>query len=506
LRYASALARGRVNSAKLEDDWAFAPLPFDAAAVLDQAIAGDVAAVLAKLAPSSTGYAALQRMLVHYRELAAGGGWPVVPGEAKLKRGDKGPAILMLRQRLKAEGYLAADATGTGYDVAVEQAVKRFQVRHGLADDGRVGPGTYAALNLTAQERVDQIRANLERWRELPRDWPALRIEVNVPGATMTVFEKGEPTITMKTIVGAEEHPTPVMSARMVSVLFNPPWNVPASIIKNELLPHIKQDPGYLDKNHYVYTARGGIQQIPGPFNALGRIKFELPNAFDVYLHDTPSHPLFARPIRTLSHGCIRLEDPRRLALYVLNGQRGWTAKNDIDRAVDAGTTRRVMLSRSLPVYILYSTAFVAADGAEEFRDDVYDRDARLIAALTDRAAADRLAAMAPTAPPPTPPASEPSAATPPAPAPPASEPATSESPVSASPASDSAASVPPPSDSPISDAPSYDSPASAPSALTQPDSAPPTETATSAPAPTTAPESAAGPSQQAGRDSAPRE
>jgi L,D-transpeptidase YcbB len=396
LRYASALARGRVSSAEIEEDWAFPVPEFDAAAVLDQALTGDVAAIFAKLAPTSPAYAALQRMLVHYQALAAAGDWPIVPGDAKLVRGDRGPAIEALRQRLQAEGYLAVETAGIGFDLAVEQALKRFQERHGLAVDGRVGAGTYAALNMTAEARVGQIRANLERWRELPRVWPALRIEVNVPGAEMTVFEKDQPTLAMKTIVGAEEHPTPVMQARMVSVLFNPPWNVPASIIKKEILPHVKKDPEYLDKNHYVYTERGGIQQIPGPFNALGRVKFELPNSFDVYLHDTPSHPLFARAIRTLSHGCVRLEDPRRLALYVLNGQRGWTAKTDIDRAIDAGDTRRVMLSRTLPVYILYWTAFVAADGTEEFRDDVYDRDARLIAALADRAAAERVTAMAP--------------------------------------------------------------------------------------------------------------
>ncbi len=391
LRYASTLARGQVDSAELEEDWALARPDFDAAAALERAANGDAGAVLASLAPAFPGYKALQGMLARYEALAAAGGWSPVPGTTKLKRHDKGPSVAALRARLEAEGYdtgRAATAAQRAYfSPELEAALKRYQARNGLAPDGTVGPGTYAALNISAAARVEQIRANLERWRELPRDWPALRIEVNVPGATMSVIENEAEVLTMKTIVGAEEHPTPVMRARMVSVLFNPPWNVPASIVKKEILPHVRKDPDYLDKNHYVYTETGGMQQLPGPSNALGRIKFELPNSFDVYLHDTPTHPLFSRAVRTLSHGCIRLEDPRRLALYVLNGQRGWTENADIDRAVDAGTTRRVMLHRTLPVYILYWTAFVNAEGEAEFRDDIYDRDKRLTAALTAKVA-----------------------------------------------------------------------------------------------------------------------
>lgn len=406
LRYGEALARGRVSPAEIESDWAMPQPVFDAAAALDRAVSGDPAAVLAALAPADPAYTRLQAALQRYRAIDAAGGWRRVPDRGKLKRGDSGAAVAALRRRLAAEGFFA-DAAGKEFDGALEAAVKRFQAQHGIAVDGEVGRETYQALDVPAAARLEQIRDNLERWRELPRDWPATRIEVNVPAAWLTVFEDGEPRLGMRAIVGAEKHPTPVLRARMNAVLFNPPWNVPATIVKKEILPHLRRDQRYLERNHYVYVGargRSAMQQLPGPDNALGRIKFELPNEFDVYLHDTPSHPLFSRVIRSLSHGCIRLENPRELALYALaGGKASWTL-DDIDGAIAQGGTRHVPLARSIPVYLLYATAFVDPDGAVEFRDDVYGRDLRLAAAMDARDAAEGVAA------PPTPaPASAPS-------------------------------------------------------------------------------------------------
>lgn len=385
LRYATALARGRVEAHELEPDWAFSAPAFDPGAALDRALAGDVGAVLAGLAPAEPSYTQLQDGLARYRRIAAGGGWRQLPEISKLKRDDHGPAVTALRRRLAAEGYLAGDALAGGFDSAVEGAVRRFQAQHGIAADGAVGPDTFRALNVPAAARIEQIRANLERWRELPHSWPKTRIEVNVPAATLTVIENGEPRLVMRAIVGAEDHPTPVMRAHMSAVLFNPSWTIPASIVKNEILPKAKRDAKYLERNHYVY--RGAVlQQLPGAGNALGRVKFEMPNVYDVYLHDTPSRPLFKRVSRSLSHGCVRLENPRELALYLLSG---WAAE-DIDRVIAAGLTERVALRRSLPVYLLYWTAFVDAEGAVEFRDDVYARDQRLTTALAARDADER--------------------------------------------------------------------------------------------------------------------
>ena len=397
LRYAMALAQGRVRSSAIESDWALPAPAFDVEATLDRAASGDPEMVLAGLAPLEPAYQRLQAALVRYRAIVAAGGWPRVPEAGKLMLGDSDPAIAKLRRRLIAEDFLPADATGTEFDAALEGAVRRFQADHGIAVDGRVGHDTYVALNVPAGARLEQIRDNLERWRETPRDWPATRIEVNVPAAWLTVIEHGAAGLSMRAIVGAEQHPTPVLRARMNAVLFNPPWNIPASIIRKEILPHARRDPHYLDRNHYVYvgaTGRSPLQQLPGPDNALGRIKFELPNIYDVYLHDTPTHPLFSRVIRTLSHGCVRLEDPRDLALYVLAGGKTAWSLDDIDGAIAQGDTRRVPLAHSIPVYLLYWTAFVDPDGAVEFRDDIYGRDLRLAAAMDARDAGERLAAV----------------------------------------------------------------------------------------------------------------
>jgi L,D-transpeptidase YcbB len=432
LRYAKTLAQGRASSAKIESDWALRAPDFDAAGVLDRAAGGDVAAVLAALAPEAPSYKRLQAALLRYRAIDAAGGWPLLPEAVKLKRGDSGAAVAILRQRLAAEGFLT-EAKGKEFDAAVQAALKRFQLQHGIDVDGQVGRATFLALNVTAAARVEQIRANLERWREMPRDWPETRIEVNVPAAWLTVVEHNVPGLAMRAIVGAEKHPTPVLQARMNAVLFNPPWNIPTSIIKKEILPHLKRDPSYLDRNHYVYVTHNGasgMQQLPGPDNALGRIKFELPNEFDVYLHDTPSHPLFSRAIRTLSHGCVRLENPRELAVYVLAGAKSSWGLDEIDGAIAGGDTRRVQMARSIPVYLIYWTAFVDDDGTVEFRDDIYGRDLRLARAMEARDAAERITAApaagaprvsSPAPAPPPAPVPAPAVAPPPAPSPPPS-------------------------------------------------------------------------------------
>jgi murein L,D-transpeptidase YcbB/YkuD len=401
LRYAGALAQGRVSAADFDDDWALRRPDFDAAAALEQAATGDVAGVLHALAPDEPRYARLQATLVRYEALAAAGGWPKVPNVGMLQLGDNGAAVLKLRRRLAIEGYLEDPTASPKFDEPVEAAVKRFQAQHGIAVDGRVGPSTLEALNRPASVRVEQIRVNLERWRESPRRWPATRIEVNVPAAWLSVVDHGETAFGMRAIVGAENHPTPVLRAYMNAVLFNPPWNIPDSIVKKEILPHLRQDPRYLERNHYVWLGRpraSAMQQLPGADNALGRVKFELPNVYDVYLHDTSSHPLFGRVVRTLSHGCVRLEEPRQLALYVLAGKTGFATPEEIDGAIALGTTQRVSLPRTLPVYLIYWTAFVEDNGGVEFRDDIYGRDLRLATAMAKRDAEEWLAPPPPPA------------------------------------------------------------------------------------------------------------
>ena len=391
LAYAQVLAQGRVAPSAVEDDWLLPRPAFDPDAVLATlAQSKDVRATLSALLPSVPDYDRLRQMLLHYEVLAAAGGWQPIITEQKIEPGQKGDVVKALRARLAAEGDLdPAQAWGDTYDPTIVAAMKHFQTRHGLESDGRVGASTLAALNVSAAERVQQIKVTLERWREMPRSYPATRIVVNIAAAELTLYRDGEAALTSRVVVGDVDHPTPVLSARIVSALFNPPWNVPASITKKEIAPKLKHDPGYLDRNHYVYVG-SHLQQTPGPWNALGGVKFELPNPLDVYLHDTPAKPLFNKPVRTASHGCVRVQQARPLASTLLG--ESWPPEA-IDQAIAAGETKRVYLKTVVPVYLLYLTAFTDEDGTAEFREDVYSRDNALAEAISDREIRRRMAA-----------------------------------------------------------------------------------------------------------------
>jgi murein L,D-transpeptidase YcbB/YkuD len=392
LAYAEVMARGRVSPSAIEEDWLLPRPGFDPAAVLGTlARSKDVGATLAALAPSAPDYDRLRQALEHYRVIAAAGGWQPIVTDQKIEPRQKGKIVDALRVRLAAEGDLdAAEARGNMFDPTLVAAMKHFQTRHGLDPDGRVGAGTLAALNVSAADRVEQIKLTLERWREMPRSFPATRVVVNAATAELTLYRDGEAALTSRVVVGDVDHPTPVLSARIVATLFNPPWNVPASITKKEIAPKLKRDPGYLDRNHYVHVA-GHLQQTPGPWNALGGVKFELPNPLDVYLHDTPAKPLFAKPLRAASHGCVRVQEARPLASILLG--ESWPA-DAVDQAIATGETKRVFLKTVTPVYLLYLTAFTDDDGTVEFRDDIYGRDQDLAAALADREIRRRVASM----------------------------------------------------------------------------------------------------------------
>lgn len=402
LRYAAALAHGRVSPQDFETDWRIDPPAFDAPHVFDAAMAGDIGAVLAGLAPHEPEYERLRQALARYEALSKQE-WHVLFSPTKLQPGDRADIVPALRDRLIAEGYLDGGQPvddPSFYDPALQAAVSRFQATHGLAVDGSVGRQTLAALNVSPALRTRQIRWNLERWRSLPRIDAPDRIEVNVAAATATLFAGGESVRVMRAIVGAAVHPTPVLRARMRSVLLNPPWVVPSSIIEKEIRPMLLKDPKYLQRFGFAYVdVNGGkeLVQQPGPGNSLGLVKFEMPNSDDVYMHDTPERQLFGLSRRYISHGCVRVEDPRELARILIDSDH-WS-RDAIDAAIATGQTQSIPLHKSLPVYMLYFTAFVDPDGTVEFRDDVYGRDRRLAQALAAHATADHLAASEEKAP-----------------------------------------------------------------------------------------------------------
>ena len=381
LRYAHTELGQCVRPSRVDRIWAIEPAPHDVASEFEGALtSGRLNEWLASLRVPHTGYRQLAVERCRYLSIIAAGGWGELAQGPPLKGGVESPLSGQLRLRLAQEGYvLSPSSTPNRFDDELARALRLFQERHGLLVDGDLGRQTRDALNVSAEARAGQIEANLERWRWLPHSLPSRRIEVDIARSEATLFNGGAPALNMRVVVGDPRHKTPMFTTQVAAVVFNPPWNVPSSIASNEILPRAARDPTYLARNGFD-RRDGRLVQRPGPANALGRLKFDFPSPFGIYLHDTPNRAAFARPQRALSHGCVRLEKPRELAQALLVAQ-GWTLAT-IDAAIDAGTTRRVAVQAPIPLYLVYRTAFVDAAGNLNFRPDVYAWDAKLLAAL----------------------------------------------------------------------------------------------------------------------------
>lgn len=346
----------------------------------------------------------LQAELKRHRALADAGGWSKMPEGPTIRPQSNDPRLELLARRLAASGDLAKDdisLSSSAYNETLQDAVRRFQIRHGLEVDGLVGRATLRALNVSIEQRIDQIHVNLERARRLPYGQSENLVLVNVPAFDAYVVRNGETIWTTKVIVGEAEDETPEFRSELEFVVFNPTWSVPHSIASEEMLPKIKQDPGFFTKGGYqLYDGDGNrvdpagvdwsgisigsfpykLVQQPGPENQLGQIKFMFPNEYSVCMHDTPAKSLFAKAARAFSHGCLRVEDPLAFAEVIL-GSEGWT-REQIDSQVLTGETRTVVLSEPLPVYVLYWTAQVDDSGRIHFYDDIYGRDAKVLRTL----------------------------------------------------------------------------------------------------------------------------
>jgi murein L,D-transpeptidase YcbB/YkuD len=408
LHYMSDVFDGRISPKSLDAVWVAQPRKGDLDSLLTVALERNrVKELLRDLPPAHEGYVGLARGRARYAEIAAAGGWKPIPGSAPLRKGDRGPRVAALRARLAATGELNGDAGGSdAFDGAVETAVKRFQQSYGRDADGVVGESELAALNVRASARLRQIELNMERWRWLPRRFGERYVWVNIPEYALYVREGAEDVLTMRVVVGKVMHQTPVFSDEMKFVVVNPTWDIPMSIVKSEIVPALKEDRDYLAANRIrVYegpepdarevpakkvprdTTRAAelhFRQDAGELNSLGRMKFLFPNRFDVYLHDTPAGHLFSLEDRSFSHGCVRVEDPIRLASVVLRGLPEANPKT-LRRMIDGGKTTTITMPKPVPVHIVYFTAFADADGRIGFRDDLYGIDAELIQKLRGR-------------------------------------------------------------------------------------------------------------------------
>jgi L,D-transpeptidase YcbB len=402
LRYASDLTNGIAGLSHADPTWKLRDQRTDPGPLLEKALAEHrVAESLRELTPTHRQYTQLRDALTTYREIAQRGGWPAVPLDVKLKPGQRHPHVIAVAKRLAASG----DYTGSindrdpVYGPDLQEAVKRFQRRHGLEPDAVVGRAVAAQMNVPVEARISQIALNLERWRWLPRELGDRHILVNIPEYRLEVWENEQVPLSMRVVVGKKDTPTPIFMDDMTHIVFSPYWNVPAGIVKNETIPSALRDPAFLQRTNMEVLDKSGkvidpasidleaveeyrFRQRPGSSNSLGLVKFMFPNTYNVYLHDTPADSLFARATRSFSHGCVRVEQPEALARYVLADQPEWTLER-ISDAMHAGTEKTVKLSQRLPVYLGYWTARVSADGILQFRSDLYGIDARQMTLLT---------------------------------------------------------------------------------------------------------------------------
>jgi murein L,D-transpeptidase YcbB/YkuD len=410
MQYVSDLRVGRVNPKHLKVDIDVQSKKYDLSEFIARQVvsAGNIPSVLDQVEPPYAGYRRIENTLKQYLDLVAKGDGPKVPSGTKtIAPGDTYAGTAQLAERLRLLGDLPQGGGFDSYSGALVEAVKHFQVRHGLANDGKLDTATLRELNTPLSERVQQIDDALERWRWMPTAFRQPPVLVNIPEFRLRAYSADHHlALSMNVVVGkAAPTQTPVFTNDIQFIVFRPYWNVPPGILRRTVIPGILKSSGYLARERFEVTDSSGklvspnddlvaglrsgkyfVRQKPGPANALGLIKFMFPNNYSVYLHSTPSAELFARSRRDFSSGCVRLEKPAELASFLLrnqlDGQQPWTLAL-VQQAMDSGKdNRQVNLAVKIPVLILYVTAVAEEDGTVHFFDDIYGHDKRLNALL----------------------------------------------------------------------------------------------------------------------------
>lgn len=402
LLYASHLFSGKVNPETIDAQWHVTRREGDPVELLNRALAsGKIDKAIQSALPKHKIYSDLKNALKTYRAIGFVRQWLNIKGTS-IKVAMEDERIPEIRERLFVLGDLKDRRAENEklFDDSLLQALKNFQRRHGLQDDGEIGPLTTSELNVSIEQRIKQIEANLERWRWLPQDFGNYYLLINIADFNLSVIKHGLQVQNHKIIVGKPYRKTPVFSAQMQYLVFNPTWTVPPGIVRADVLPGARKDTAYLEnKKLIVFDSNGNavrpdnidwngdraksfiFRQPPGPDNALGVVKFMFPNKFHVYLHDTPSKELFDKSERAFSSGCIRVQDAISLAEYLLNDPGNWS-REQINRIVATKISKTVQLKEQPNVHLLYWTAWVDSSRCINFRKDIYKRDEPLIEAL----------------------------------------------------------------------------------------------------------------------------
>ncbi len=411
LLIASHMIAGQLNPLGFDPRWFIVRDEVDYNTLLEQLADGIPATeLIARVQPEHRRYNYLVEALGRYREISREGGWPRIDPGPTMREGDTGTRVEKLRERLRLAGdysyvyFVHEAAPDSVFDRNLHDAVVRFQLRHGLEADGLVGQMSLTALNTPVERRISEVMVNLERWRWLNRNLGERHILVNIANFSVEVVEDGTTVLDMRAIVGRQYRQTPVFSSRMTYLVLSPFWNLPPGIVRNDIIPRIRNDAGYAAaQNIRIFEGWGAnatevqaeninwadteaigryrFRQDPGPQNALGDVKFMFPNPYHVYLHDTPARELFGRTVRDFSSGCIRIDKPFELAEHLLAGDASWTPEQ-IRRVIQQRRERTVMLPEPYWVHILYWTAWAEPDGTIHFRNDIYGRDVRLLEAI----------------------------------------------------------------------------------------------------------------------------
>jgi murein L,D-transpeptidase YcbB/YkuD len=410
LLYSSHLLSGKVDPVTIDADWHVVRREGDPVALfLSAADRKNFCGTIRELVPDNACYRDLRNALGKYRAIQEKGGWGEIEYGNVLSPGMRDRRVPEIRKRIRlTDEYFPGEPYDTSqlYDGNLEKAILDFQRRHGFPGDGKIDEPTIRIMNIPVEERIRQIEINLERGRWLPCGFSEYYLLVNIANFSLEVFENGEKVAAYNIVAGKPARKTPVFSSQVTYLVFNPTWTVPPTILREDVLPEVRKSDEFLrSRNIHVLDSKGNeldmdavnwddpsvsgfiYRQEPGPGNALGAVKFMFPNNFNIYLHDTPSKELFQRTERAFSSGCIRVQDPLKLAAYLLRGQDRWD-EAAIRNIVAEKQTQTVVLERKPDIHILYMTCWVR-DGILYFRKDIYERDERLYLELKERPGLD---------------------------------------------------------------------------------------------------------------------